>query len=174
MVLRIGELLVAQGVLSEEQVAEVLAIQQQIPEPFGSICERVLGISPEVIEGAWCEQYARISRGWSRAELEFDPMVADLVTPRQAWQFKVVPVCFDDGALLLATTVKHLPRALRFATKVIEYPAMFALLEAADLAAELETRYPLAGLDARVVEAGRLDEVFGRGSARPAKPRPTG
>lgn len=157
MVLRIGELLVAQGVLDETQVAQVLEIQRNVPEPFGAICERLFGISPRTIEGVWSEQYARLSRVWSRSDLEFDPNVADLVSPRQAWQFRVVPIRFDDGALMLATTKRHLARALRFATNVIRYPAMFVVLDADDLAAELSSRYPIKGLDASFVDGDRLE-----------------
>jgi hypothetical protein len=157
MVLRIGELLVAQGVLDESQVERVLEIQRGAPEPFGAICERLFGISPRTIEGAWSEQYARLSRVWSRNDLAFDPAVSDLVTARQAWQFRVVPIRFDDGALMLATTKRHLPRALRFATNVIRYPAFFVILERDDLAAELTERYPMRGMDASFVDADRLE-----------------
>jgi hypothetical protein len=125
MVLRIGELLVAQGVLDETQVAQVLETQRNVPEPFGAICERLFGISPRTIEGVWSEQYARLS--------------------------------FDDGALMLATTKRHLARALRFATNVIRYPAIFVILDADDLAAELSSRYPIKGLDASFVDGDRLE-----------------
>lgn len=157
MVLRIGELLVAQGVLDESQVEQVLEVQRSVPEPFGSICERLFGISPRTIEGAWSEQYARLSRVWSRADLDFDPTVCDLVSARQAWQFRVVPIRFDDGALMLATTKRHLARALRFATNVIRYPAIFVILEKDDLAAELQGRYPMRGMDATFVDGDRLE-----------------
>ncbi len=157
MVLRIGELLVAQGVLDEAQVEQVLEIQRKVPEPFGAICERLFGISPRTIEGVWSEQYARLTRVWSRSDLDFDPTVLDLVTPRQAWQFRVVPIRFDDGALLLATTQRHLARALRFATNVIRYPAIFVILGSEDLAAELLSRYPMRGMDATFVEGDRLE-----------------
>lgn len=157
MVLRIGELLVAQGILDESQVARVLEIQRGVPEPFGAICERLYGISPRTIEGAWSEQYARLTRTWSRGDLEFDPTVSDLVSSRQAWQFRLVPIRFDDGALLLATTQRHLARALRFATNVLRYPAVFVILEAADLAAELTERYPMRGMDPSMIDADSLE-----------------
>lgn len=158
MVLRIGELLVAQGVLTEEQVERVLEIQREVAEPFGLICERVFGISPEVIEGAWTEQYSRLTEGWRLEDHEFDPAVSSIVTPRQAWQFRVLPVRFDEGSLVLATTRSSLARALRFATKVIKYPAVFVLVDADRLAAELVRRHPLAGLDARSLASDRLQD----------------
>ena len=160
MVLRIGELLVAQGVLDESQVEQVLEIQRKVPEPFGSICERLFGVSPRTIEGVWSEQYARLSRVWSRSDLDFDPTVSDLVSSRQAWQFRVVPIRFDDGALMLATTKRHLARALRFATNVIRYPAIFVILESEDLASELLDRYPMRGMDAKFVDGDRLETAM--------------
>jgi len=155
MVLRMGEMLVAEGVLSEEQVDEVLAIQREVGEPFGSICERIHGISPETIEGVWARQYEHLTSELTLDEIEFDPAVAELVTPRQAWQFRVLPIAFDGGALVLATTRHGLSRALRFATRVLRHPAMFLLLEPQALAGELARRHPLGGMSAGVLE-GRM------------------
>jgi len=154
MVLRMGEMLVAEGVLSEEQVEEVLAIQRQLGEPFGSICERIHGISPETIEGVWARQYEHLTRELTLDEVDFDPGVADLVSPRQAWQFRVLPIAFDGGSLMLATTRPSLTRALRFATRVLRHPAMFLLLEPDALAAELERRHPLGGMNVGMLQGG--------------------
>lgn len=154
MVLRMGEMLVAEGVLSEEQVEEVLAIQREIGEPFGSICERIHGVSPETIEGVWARQYEHLTRELTLDEVEFDPAVAELVSPRQAWQFRVLPIAFDGGSLVLATTRHSLARALRFATRVLRHPAMFLLLEPAALATELQRRHPFGGLNASALEGG--------------------
>ena len=61
--MKLGELMVRQGLLTEDQVQQVLAAQARRTEPFGSICERLFGIAPEVVEGAWVEQYEVLTAG---------------------------------------------------------------------------------------------------------------
>ena len=46
----------------------------------------------------------------------------DLVIRRQAWQFGIVPLRLDDGYLVAATSRRQLPRAVRFATRVLGMP----------------------------------------------------
>ena len=154
MLLRMGEMLVAEGLLDEEQVERVLEVQREVGEPFGSICERIHGLSPETIEGVWARQYEHLTRELTLDEIDFDPSVADLVSARQAWQFRVLPIAFEGGSLMLATTRHGLARALRFANRVLRHPAMFLLLEPAALAEELERRHPLGGMGSRMLEGG--------------------
>jgi hypothetical protein len=158
--IRIGELLVAQGVLSEAEVSRVLEVQRSSPEPFGSICERLFGVAPEAIEGAWADQYAELTREWTPELLDEDPSLRELVSSRQAWQFRVVPVRSEPSGLLLATTHAALPRALRFATRCLDRPAIFMLVEATRLAETLMRRYPIRGLDAASVESPRLQSIL--------------
>lgn len=168
--IRIGELLVSQGILTEAEVSRALAAQRSRPEPFGAICERLFGVSPEAIEGAWAEQYARLTREWSPTLLEEDPALRELVSARQAWQFRVVPIREEPEGLLLATTTSHLPRALRFATRFLDRPAIFMLVEATRLAEMLMRRYPIGGLDAASVESPRLQSIL-HPLVRPAAPK---
>ena len=112
--MKLGELMVRQGLLTEAQVAEVLAAQARRTEPFGSICERLFGIAPEVVEGAWVEQYSVLTEGLRPDFDRQDPSVLNVVTRRQAWQFRIVPVCWDEGSLVLTTTRDQMARALRF------------------------------------------------------------
>src|SRR4051812_16599891 len=58
--IRIGDLLVEQGVLSRKQVDHVLQVQKMSHRPFGDLAERLYGIDPKAIEDAWVEQYVRI------------------------------------------------------------------------------------------------------------------
>ncbi len=148
--MKLGELMVRQGLLTEAQVAEVLAAQARRTEPFGSICERLFGIAPEVVEGAWVEQYSVLTEGMRPDFDRQDPSVLNVVTRRQAWQFRIVPVCWDEGSLVLTTTRDQMARALRFATKVIPFPIYFLLIEADAMADALNHSYPMPGVDAAV------------------------
>ena len=156
--MRIGELLVRQGVLSEKQVQEVLKEQARRTEPFGAICERIFGVLPEVVEEAWVEQYTELTGDLVPDFESVDPSVLDIVTRRQAWQFRFVPIRWDDGALVLATTRDHLQKALRFATNSIPFPVYFLVADPEALARGLERHYPMGDLGRRVVE-GELEQI---------------
>ena len=156
--MRIGELLVRQGILTEAEVEQVLQEQSRRTEPFGAICERLFGVSPEVVEDAWVEQYTELTGDLKPDFDRCDPAVMDVVTRRQAWQFRIMPLRWDDGALMLATTREHLQRALRFATNVIPFPVCFVVTESESLAAALEANYPIGGFGSDVV-SGSLEQI---------------
>ena len=157
--MRIGELLVRQGVLTPSQVEQVLAEQARCALPFGAICEQLFGVSPEIVESCWVEQYTELTGSLMPNFDECDPSVLNTLTRRQAWQFRVVPLRWEDGALLLATTSEHLQRALRFATQVIPVPVFFVITDACDLGDALSRYYPIPGLDSSSVR-GELEDFF--------------
>lgn len=163
--MRIGELLVRQGILTESEVERVLLEQSRRTEPFGAICERLFGVSPDVIEDAWVEQYTELTGTLQPDFDRCDPAVMDVVTRRQAWQFRIMPVRWDDGALVMATTREHLQRALRFATNAIPFPVYFLITESATLAEALEAHYPMGGLGSEVVN-GALEQMSSNLAAR--------
>ena len=156
--MKLGELMVRQGLLTEAQVEQVLAAQARRTEPFGSICERLFGIAPEVVEGAWVEQYEVLTAGMEPDFGAQDHSVLGVVTRRQAWQFRIVPVSWDDGCLVLVTTRDHLARALRFATRSIPFPVYFLLVETAVFAEALNANYAMPGMDANV-DFGTIDRL---------------
>ena len=81
------------------------------------------------------------------------------VTRRQAWQFRVVPLRWEDGALVIATTSDHLQRALRFATQVMPIPVFFVLTNEAELGDALSRHYPIPGLTSTSI-CGELEAFF--------------
>lgn len=158
--MRIGELLVRQGILTETQVNTILEMQTERTEPFGSICERLYGVSPEVVEDAWVEQYTELT-GSLRPDFDTcDPAVLDLLTRRQAWQFRIVPIRWDDGAVVLATTKSHLQRALRFVTSMLSFPVYFLITDANTLGEALDRYYPMGEVGLDTVER-LVDQVAG-------------
>jgi len=152
--MRIGEMLVSAGLLTPEQTELILRKQQGQPEPFGLLAQRMYGIDPQQIEDIWAETTIRMAELIRPSSREMDPNVRDLVTRRQAWQFRFLPVRLDpDGSLVAATTRRHLSRAVRFATRVLDRPCRFVMTDAEYLAARLDDFYSLPGLDERVVSA---------------------
>lgn len=156
--MRIGELLVGQGVLTEEQVERVLEEQAKRTEPFGSICERLFDVAPDVVEDAWVQQYAGITEELDVDGVTCDPTVVEVLSTRQAWQFRLVPVRWDAGTLVMATTREHLLRALRFATNAVPFPVFLVLTDAEGLGTLLERHFPMGGLGSDVVD-GAIEQL---------------
>ena len=155
--LRIGQILIDQGVLNAGQVDAILCAQQRTGRPFGVICEQLFDVPAAAVECAWSEQYARLTRQVDPDNEIIDPQALSLVDRRQAWQFCVLPVRFDGEELMIATTRQHLLRALKFACNVLEMPAYIVLTEPQRLGRALARHYPLPGMTPAMIgcdEAG--------------------
>lgn len=143
---RLGQLLVESGVLTAGQVDRIVTKQEKTGEPFGLIAEQLFGVDPRSIEEAWARQYASLTRTVNPEVEVFDDKAGELVTRRQAWQFRILPLRFEGREMIIATTQKHLRRALRFATNVIGVPVFFVMSDSEALGRALCSRYPLPGM----------------------------
>jgi hypothetical protein len=143
--IRIGQLLVEQGVLSDTQVQHVLKVQKESGRPFGDLAERLFGISPRAVEDAWVEQYIRTAGVIDLDEIEFEKDCLRLLNRRQAWQFHMLPTYRDQehGELNVATSPQNLVRAVNFATRSIDEPVYFMLAERKQLREFLMKHYPV-------------------------------
>ena len=159
--MRIGQMLVTAGLLDADQVEAILRKQQSHPEPFGLLAQRLYGIDPATIETIWAESMIRISEIVRPDVSGIDPDLLDLITRRQAWQFRFLPISIDPcGTLQAATTREHLSRAVRFATRVLDRPCSFVLTDSEFLAEQLDVHYALPGLDERAIEENQLQEAI--------------
>ena len=146
--LLLGEVLVEQGLLTEQDVRSIVERQRKTGRPFGEIAETLCCISLEAIEEAWSYQYA--CNAPTIDPLTFMPRkeAKELVTARQAWQFRCIPMNLEGDTLVLATTQQQLQRALKFATRVLDRPAYFMMTTESRLSSALSEHYPLGGMDA--------------------------
>lgn len=160
MEVRLGQLLIEQGLLNSTQAQQILAEQQRTGEPFGLLCERMFNLEPELVERAWAFQYATLSRSVDPATESVEAQALELVTRRQAWQFRVLPMRFDGTELMVATTQQHLRRALRFATGVLGVPVYFVLTTPQALGDALCKHYPLPGMTSRSVNDEAMDRFL--------------
>ena len=160
MDVRLGQVLIENRVLTAAQVAAVLARQQETGAPFGVLCEQLYRVPPAVIEEAWAIQYAGLTRVVDPRRETIDPAALALVTRRQAWQFRVLALRFDDRELMLATTQQHLRRALRFATNVIGVPVFFVLSQPQPLGEALCKHCPLPGMTPASVNDDAMDTLL--------------
>jgi hypothetical protein len=147
MALRIGELMVRRGLLSPEQVNDILERQRTGGGAFGDIAERLFGLDPADVESVWAEQYASITPRVDPREAAVDAGALESLSPRQAWQFRVLPLSHDGAELALCTTVDGLPRALRFAYRCLRQPCYFLIADPEALGEALATHYPMAGME---------------------------
>lgn len=143
--IRIGQLLVEQGVLSDVQVEHILKVQKQSGRPFGDLAERLYGISPQAVEDAWVEQYVRTAGVVDLNQIEIDKNCLRLLNRRQAWQFHVLPANRDSdlGELTVATSPEGLVRAVNFATRSLDEPVYFMLAQRQQLREFLMKHYPV-------------------------------
>lgn len=146
--LRLGELLVEAGVLSAVQREEVLRAQRESGKPFGLLAERMFGVSPRAVERAWAEQVATLAPHTDPRDAIVDIHAVRLVTRRQAWQFRVLPMSISDGELTVCTTKESLARAVSFACWSLPHTCTFVLAEAGALGAALVKHYPMSGMTA--------------------------
>lgn len=160
MELRLGELLVEHGVLTPVQVSSILEQQRETGEPFGVLAERLFDVDPASVEDAWAQQYAHLTRAIDPEVEACEDAAMRLVTRRQAWQFRVMPIRFDGAELMVATTRVHLRRALRFATNVIGVPTYLVMAEPEALGRALCRHYALPGMSPRSVVDDGMDQIL--------------
>ena len=145
--IRLGTILVQRGVLDEHQVQRILRIQQSSGQPFGLLCEKLYDIPPSKIESAWAKQYAMLVEKTDFTSVDPDPEVLDMISRRQAWQFRVMPLSWDGCELTMATTPNDLCRALRFANNVIDRAVYFVMAAPSALDEALQRHYPMPGVE---------------------------
>ena len=141
--IQIGQLLVEQGVLTEQQVRHILKVQKMSHRPFGDLAERLFGIDPRAVEDAWVEQYIRVAGTVDLRDLEVDTDCLRMLNRRQAWQFHLLPLGRHWEALQMATTPEHLVRSVNFAARKFDEPVHFLIATRRQLREFLMKHYPV-------------------------------
>ena len=141
--IRLGEILVDQQLLTATQVEAILKAQQEHGRPFGVLAERMFGLDPRDVEGAWVAQYAQLAGGVDLDAIDVDASCMKLVNRRQAWQFHCAPICREDGELVVLTDERHLAKALRYAAATFREPTFVRIVDEDQLHAFLMEHYPV-------------------------------
>src|SRR5712692_2098508 len=97
---RLGDLLVADGLLTAEQLKKALAEQKGSPEKLGSVLIRLNFVNEDQLIGFLSRQYGVPSI--TLAQLDIDPDVLKLVPPPIARKYEVIPVRKMGNSLALA------------------------------------------------------------------------
>jgi len=150
--IRIGEILIEQGILSERQVRHILQVQRSVNRPFGDLAERLYEVDACAVEDAWVEQYVRVAGVVDLQEVETDKQCLRLINRRQAWQFHAAPIRRENEHLGVATTAEGLVRAVNFATRKFDEPVYFVIAEKNQLREFLMKHYPVPQFIAEFAE----------------------
>ncbi|MEM6553912.1 MAG: hypothetical protein AAF750_17485 [Planctomycetota bacterium] len=154
--IRIGEILIEQGVLSEQQVFEIVQAQKKQHLPFGVLAERMFDVTVESIENAWIEQYHRFTGTIDLSGQTIDERALRLINRRQAWQFEILPIGFEPGGeLLMAASRRRLARAVTFSTNRIDRVVYFRIAESDELQAFLNRYYPMPEITEELIQQAR-------------------
>jgi len=155
--IRIGEVLIQQGVLSEQQVFEIIQAQKQKPTPFGVLAERMFDVTVDSIESAWIEQYHRATGTIDLSQQKFDEDALRLINRRQAWQFEMLPIAFEPtGELLIAASRRRLARAVTFVAKRVDRVAFFRIAESQQLRTFLQQHFPMPDVSEELLRQAQV------------------
>ncbi len=154
--IRIGEILVEHGVLSEQQVFEIVQAQKKLRMPFGAIAEKMFDVTVESIEQAWIEQYHRFTGTIDLNSETIDAEALRMINRRQARQFEMMPLGFEPGGeLLMAASRRRLARAVTFATNRIDRVVYFRIAQSEQLQQFLEKYYPMPEISDELLRQAR-------------------
>jgi hypothetical protein len=149
--LHLGDLLVKHGVLTPSQRDEVLIAQKSRGGPFGAIAEQMFGVSPAAVERAWAEQYSAFAPHIDPRSYTINHRALEVLSRRQAWQFKILPLDLAGEEVVACTTQEHLVKALKFAGWRLGHGCQFMLAEPIQLGEALMKHYPIAGMNPEMV-----------------------
>lgn len=154
--IRIGEILIERGVLSEQQVFEICEAQKKHRLPFGVLAERMFDVTIESIEEAWVDQYHRFTGTLDLATKKIDGDALRLINRRQAWQFQILPIGYEtSGELLIAAARQRLARAVTFAANHFESVVYFRITESEQLREFLRKHYPMPEISDEMLATAR-------------------
>lgn len=154
--LKIGQILINQGVLSEQQVFEICEAQRETGTPFGVLAERMFDVTIQSIEGAWIEQYHQQTGTLDLAGVQIDSRALELIDRRQAWQFQMMPVCFEPtGEVVVAASRERLARTVTFSAKQFKQEVYLRVAEPTQLRAYLQKHYAMPEVPEEMLQRAR-------------------
>lgn len=153
---QIGQVLIEQGILNEQQVLEVVQAQRQKSLPFGVLAEQMFDVTVQSIEQAWIEQYCRFTGTVDLSKEAIDQKVLKSINRRQAWQFEILPLRYEpEGELLIAASRNRLARAVTFVANRLEPVVFFRIAESQQLRQFLKNHYPMPEVTDEILRRAR-------------------
>jgi len=169
---RIGEILVNDGIVSQEQVDEALAIQKRTLEPLGAILMDMGVVTESDIARCMCLQYQLpfISMG----NYELDEKVPQLVAKEILHRHKLLP--FDKVGNMLLIAVAEIPpeEVLAEIAKQTQVTVALYVGYLSEISKELERLCPCEAKSARKGEDSDAESYLESDSARDSNAKDDG
>ena len=143
----IGHILVEQGVLTPSQVERALKVQAEREAPLGRIAEQLFDIERITVIEALAEQVVMRAPDAALANEQFDPQCLGMLSAKEAWDSLILPIRWEDGELLCATTVETLPGAIELLQQKLDCPFHFAIAEIRPLEEFIASLYAYEGVE---------------------------
>lgn len=144
---RIGTLLIERGVLDEAQVQRILEAQEVRHQPFGKVAHELFGVEEQAIWEAWAEQVGPMCLPVDLQHEPVDPEVLAIVTVEEAWRLRMLPLRYEAGKLVVATTVTDLPEAAALLNGRVEAPVRFVIPERRELEQRIVAAYNIVAVE---------------------------
>jgi hypothetical protein len=143
----IGHILIDQGVLTSQQVDRALREQTESEAPLGRVAEQLFDIERSVVIEALAEQVVMRSADASLATEQFDEQCLRMISAKEAWDSLILPIRWEDGELLCATTVETLPGAIELLQQKLDCPFHFVIAEIRPLEEFIASLYAYEGVE---------------------------
>lgn len=143
----IGMILVQRGVLREEQAQAILRRQQEAHQPFGKLAYQMYNVDERDVWAAWAEQVGHFCQHVDLACEQNDPAVIELVSAQQAWKLHILPLRYELGELVVATTIIDLPEAMATLQETVGKPVRFVIPDRRQLEQYIIKRYGIVAVE---------------------------
>jgi hypothetical protein len=144
---RIGQIMVARGLLSQSQVDYILDHQRRDHRPFGQLAQILCDASEEAVCSCLAQQILSECPTVNLCQEANDPELLDLLSAVEAWDYLLLPLREDDDHIIFATTREALPPAIALLQRRINIPFKFVTAELHLLEQFIAERYDYEGID---------------------------
>jgi len=145
----IGHILVQRGVLRDEQAQAILRQQENTRQPFGKLACRMYNVDERDIWSAWAEQVGHFCQHVDLACEPNDSSVLDVIDSADAWSLHILPLRYELGELVVATTITDLPEAMALLQSKQVGTIRFVIPERRQLERFIVERYEIVSVEAR-------------------------
>ena len=128
---KLGEILVSQGRIDPEQMAELLRLQKGSAKPFGQVLVEHEVLTMEELNLILGEQLG-IPHLWLRKGL-VDPRIVHLLPKEKAIQYQVIPMFCVNGLLTLAAADIYSPFIFKEVSRITNMEIQPVLCRSADI-----------------------------------------
>ncbi|MFI4860594.1 MAG: hypothetical protein ACIAXF_07940 [Phycisphaerales bacterium JB063] len=119
---RLGEILTTQGTLTKPQLRFLLDAQRDDARPLGELARSLFGVPLRQIESAWRIQRLQGGDPLDLSRVSPNAKALELITPRQAWQFEMLPLFWNTRSLVVVASTARLGAASKFAWRTLPGP----------------------------------------------------